>query len=369
MPAMRSLIALAACACSPPSPHCRDRIAPGELVVSELFADYKPPPGAGGGDVGHQWFELYNASDRMLDLSGVELVHTRASGTVGKHRVAELAVPPHQYTTLGDEAPGALASYLDYGYGDELGAFDDGGGGTLSVRCDGDEIAMFAYDASHAGHARELTGAAPPTAMLASDPASWCDAAADEFEPANFGTPRAPSDCIPPAQCRDGGSARAIVPPAAGQLAITEVMPSPTVVPDATGEWIETLALADVDLNGIALDRVRDARTPDLVESDSCLHVAAGDYVVFGKSTDPVANGGLPALAGMFRFALVAGTASAPGDARILVGATVIDAVEWTRSSEGAALQRDSANRWCDATAAYGAGDLGSPGAPNGTCP
>src|SRR5690606_13283224 len=75
---------------------------------------------------------------------------------------------------------------------------------------------------------------------------------------------------------------------------------------------------------------------------------------------------------------MVGGSVSSPGDVQILAGATVIDAVSWTKSTNGAALQldpdltdaisNDNESNFCDATAPYGAGDLGTPGAENSQC-
>jgi len=106
---------LAACAPAATVP-CADRIAPGELVITEVFARYK----GAGGDQGRQWFEIFNATDRDLELAGLEI----ASGD-HKHRIAQLAVAPHTFTTLGDDPPDQLPAYLDYGYGDELGTLAD----------------------------------------------------------------------------------------------------------------------------------------------------------------------------------------------------------------------------------------------------
>jgi hypothetical protein len=122
---------------------------------------------------------------------------------------------------------------------------------------------------------------------------------------------------------------------------------------------------------------------PDVISSTDCIHVRAGNTVVFAKSTDPSANGGLPAasIAGTFKFAMIPGTPAAPGDVAILAGTTLVDAVTWTKSTAGKSLQLDpdlvdasaaSANdiesNFCDATAPYGSGDLGSPGADNTRC-
>jgi hypothetical protein len=350
---------LAACAPAATVP-CQDRLAPGELVITEVFARYKGT----GGDRGRQWFEIYNATDRDLELAGLEL----AAGS-GKHRIAQLAVGPHTYTTLGDNAPGELPAYLDYGYGDDLGTLADVGSGMLALRCEATDIATLAYGDAKPGHSRELSSAEPPSADVAADPASWCDASTT-FEPGNFGTPRVANDCVPIGMCHDGDRVRPIVTPRAGELAITEVMPSPTKVADASGEWFEVVARADVDLNGVALDRVRDTRGPEVITSQACLHLVAGQHVVFARSADAGANGGLPPVTATFGFALVAGTASAPGDVRVVAGEVEIDAVTWTGAKDGAARALDPGGAtWCDATAPYGLGDLGTPGEPNSQCP
>src|SRR5207247_145394 len=116
-----------------------------------------------------------------------------------------------------------------------------------------------------------------------------------------------------------------------------EVMPSPTKVNDDLGEWFEARVTADVDLNGVGITRIA-GRTPDILASTDCLRVRAGSTVVFARSADPLRNGGIPAaaIAGTFRFNLVAGSAAAPGDVALVAGTTVIDAVTWTRSTTGA---------------------------------
>jgi hypothetical protein len=78
---------------------------------------------------------------------------------------------------------------------------------------------------------------------------------------------------------------------------------------------------------------------------------------------------------------MVAGSATTPGDARILYNDTVIDAITWTRSTNAKALQldpdltdatsNDSPSNFCDATTQYGTGtpkDLGTPAAVNTQC-
>ena len=94
-------------------------------------------------------------------------------------------------------------------------------------------------------------------------------------------------------QCSDGGAMRGAVPPAPGDLVITELMPSPTRVNDSVGEWFEARVMTDVDLVGVGVSRVAGA-APDLVAGPDCHAVRAGSYVVFARSADPAVNGGSP---------------------------------------------------------------------------
>jgi hypothetical protein len=178
---------------------------------------------------------------------------------------------------------------------------------------------------------------------------------------------------------------RDAVAPIPGDLVITEVMPSPGVASDAAGEWFEVQVIHDVDLNGVGLDRLGDTRKPDLVAGPGCLRARGGSHVVFARSISPGSNGGIAAtsIAGTFGFAMVAGSAAAPGDVAIVAGATVIDAVRWSRSTGGKALQldpdlvdpiaNDTESNFCDATVTYnmpsvGVPDLGTPATANGQC-
>jgi hypothetical protein len=372
-----------AAGCGPTLPNagaCAAVLAPGDLVITEVFADFSPS--SGGSDTGKEWFEIYNARGAAIDLAGLTIRHSRPDGSrPNLHIVGRATIAPGQFFTLGDAQAGQVPPYLDYGYGSDLGELYNTGGGKLTVSCGDAEIDSAVYGDVKQGHSRELGAGQPPDYTLNDDPVQWCQGNASEFEPGNFGTPGASNDCQPivSGQCSERGALRDVVSPGVGDLVITEVMPSPAKVADATGEWFEARVVADVDLNGVGLDRAGDTARPDVISSPDCVRVTAGSYVVFARSSDPAANGGLPsaALAGAFKFALVPGTA-APGDAAIVAGTTVIDAVRWTRSSTGKALQldpgridpvaNDDDSNFCDATQPYGAGDLGTPGAANSPC-
>lgn len=391
--AVPAITALAACGLSAPgTAGCKVQLVPGDLVITEVFADFKASAGATGSDAGKEWFEIYNARDQPIDLAGLTITHGRPDGSRSNlHTIAGGTIAPGQFFTLGNAAPDRRPPYVDHSYGADLGDLFNSDGGKLVLSCDDREVDSAVYDSIKEGHSRELTAAQPPDYTVNDQPASWCQAAGAEFEAGNFGTPGARSDCRPiiAGQCSDGGTMRAAVSPLAGDLVITEVMSSPEVASDDTGEWFEAKVIHDVDLDGIGLDRAGDTRRPDVLTSPSgaCLRVRAGGYVVFARSTSPSANGGIAttSIAGTFGFAMIAGSATTPGDVAILAGTTIIDAVRWTRTTTGKALQldpdlvdplaNDIESHFCDATTPYNQPpspelpDLGTPGAANPPCP
>jgi hypothetical protein len=370
------------CGPTPRSPAgCAAALLPGDLVLTEVFADFQAAGGATGIDAGKEWFEIYNARGEPIDLSGAIVTHSRPDGSrSATHLIGEARIAAGQYFTLGSAPPGQTPAYVDYGYGADLGDLFNADGGKLVLACGDAEIDSAVYGGVVAGHARELTSAQAPDYTSNDDPASWCEATAAEFEAGNFGTPGAASDCraVIAGQCSDGGALRAAVPPGPGDLVITEVMASPRRVDDAIGEWLEARATRDVDLVGVGVARVGGRATA--IAGPGCARVRAGSYVVFARSADPAVNGGVPAaaIAGTFGFNLVTGSAAAPGDVAIVAGTTVVDSVTWTHATSGAALQldpdltdpaaNDAESNFCDATQPYGAGDLGTPGTGNARC-
>ncbi len=367
--------ALAACGPTAPGASCVDQLGPGDLVLTEVFA----ASGDAGGDAGREWFEIYNASDRPLELGGLTLVHSRADGSSAKtHAMTNITIAPGQYFTLGNTSQALVLPYVDYGYASDLGSLSNSTAGKLALRCGDAEIDSADYEAIAAGHSRELSSAQPPDYTFNDDGAHWCQGNDTEFASGNFGTPGAESDCMPLVfgQCSDAGAMRPVVSPGPGDLVITELMPSPVKTIDTNGEWFEAKAMRAIDLNGLGLDRASDAQPPDLIDAPACLGVAPGELVLFAHSVDPAVNGGLPdgSVRGTFKFAMVTG----PGDVRILSGSTVIDAVTWPTSPNGKSIQldpmftdatsNDQASNFCAGTLPYGAGDLGTPGHDNGAC-
>ena len=375
---------VAACGPSATTGQCNADLLPGDLVITEVFADSKAPPGGSGTDEGKEWFEIYNNTARPLELEGVTVTHARPDGSKAKtHKMDAVTIAPGTYFTLGNAAQDLVPAYIDYGYAADLGDMFNTDGGKLTLGCGGTEVDSAVYDTVKEGHSRQLTSAQPPDYTLNDDGANWCQGDLTEFDTGNFGTPGADSDCTPivVGQCSDGGTMRAAVPPIAGDLVITEVMPNPAATGDTDGEWFEIKAINGFDLNGVALDRAGDTSNPQVINSAECVHVNAGEYALFAHTADMALNGGLPAgsVKATFTFALVDGTSAAPGDVRVMSGDNVIDAITWTstRSGKSHALDPNKATpedndietNFCDGAAVYGAGDFGTPLAANAACP
>lgn len=373
-----TLLALSACGPADPGAGCKESFVAGDLVITEVFADFQAPAGGAGTDDGKEWFEIYNNTDRPVSLKGLTIVHSRPDDSKPlTHTMTEITVAPGQYFTLGNATSDLVPAYVDYGYSADLGSFFNTGGGKLALACGDSKIDVAIYDAVTSGYSRELTDVAAPDYTLNDDQTNWCQAGTTEFEAGNFGTPGAESDCQPVVvgSCSDGGVMRATTPPAIGDLVITEIMPKPTQVSATLGQWFEIKAKADVDLNGVGLDRANDTNIkPEIIARTECVHLAAGSYATFARNTDPTMNGGVTAIGG-FTFSL---NPSTTPDLQLVYGANIIDAVTWTTSTSGASLSlapaatdaaaNDDPTNFCNGSVLYNTKDFGTPGMANSAC-
>ncbi|MFZ4579060.1 MAG: lamin tail domain-containing protein [Myxococcota bacterium] len=173
----------------------------------------------------------------------------------------------------------------------------------------------------------------------------------------------------------------AVVAP--GSLVITELMPNPKAVLDSAGEWLEVHndTNSAIEFGGLTL---RSGTATHVVSTASPLTVNAGAYVVLAISASETTNGGL------VPFYAYGAALNLPNSSSTTVAieqaGVVIDSVHfvpaggdgWLAAGNGASYQLNSAKtnaqdndagaNWCLSTKAFGAGDLGSPGAANAEC-
>lgn len=377
----RNMLSVAACAviaaaCGPTDPSivekCKARL-PGDVVISEFIPD---PDGT---DTGQEWIELYNATGAPLNLQGLSLIHSAIDGSGAKEYVFNSAeLSPGTYFVVGDVRSEPLPAHVQYSYGDKLGALRNQGG-LLAIRCGSKVIDEVKYTkAGSPARSLELDGKLVPDSAINDVEGQFCAAKTPIAGTPNFGTPG-----LQNAQCGSSGAttckdpftqaSRATVRPKPGELVITELMPDPNAVPDTEGEWFEVYAQTTVDLNGLT---VVSGAGKSTLGAETCLQLGAGEYAVIARNADATVNGGLDNVTATTTVSM----SNASGNLSLVAGEDiVIDAVTWTQSSPGTALQlnpdnfdateNDEPTLFCKAEVGYGAGDLGTPGKPNGACP
>src|SRR5262249_13736842 len=157
---MRPILALsfvAACGPADGGTGCKEKFLPGDLVITEVFADFQAPSGGTGTDTGKEWFEIYNNTERPVSMKGLTIVHSRPDGTKAQsHTMTDVTLAPGQYFTLGNATQDLVPAYVDYGYSADLGDFYNTDGGKLALKCTDSEIDSAVYDGVKAGHSREL---------------------------------------------------------------------------------------------------------------------------------------------------------------------------------------------------------------------
>ena len=232
--------------------------------------------------------------------------------------------------------------------------------------CDGGEVCYV--DADDDGYRPDATAtvASPDLDCLgageaeAGDPIDDCDDGDPDINPgaAERYNDATDEDC-------DGYAPWDISALTAGDLAIGELMIDPVAVADADGEWFEIQNLSGLDLELAGL-RLADLDTDST--SISALLLPAGERAVLGRQADGALSGGVGVDYAYSGLEL----ANVEDELLLSVGLLEIDALSWDAKTAlppaGQAWSADDSGTWCGAVAAYGDGDLGSPGEANPDC-
>ncbi|WP_245772090.1 lamin tail domain-containing protein [Myxococcus fulvus] len=358
---------------------CSD-LLPGDVVITEYLND---PDGT---DTGREYVELHNPHSVPVSLEGLTLHASRSDGSQEKTFLFDepLSLAPGDYLVLGDVREGTVPAHVDLSYGDALGALGNASG-RLGLRCGSrvmDEVPLTAP--SKSGVARVYDGRLVPDSAGNDDPTRWCDSVGSTVGGSFQGSPGAANALCAPTEGASGGdggvekcslldglAARPVRWPRVGELVITELMVNP-IGDDTSAEWVEVLALAPVDLNGLT---VGSDTVGTRLQGTQCLSLPAGGYALLARRAEAVLNGGLPTPLATFGVDL----RNSGGVVRVRAGEVVVDAVEYGPAREGVATQlsaeranasdNDSPSSWCPARERHGErGNLGTPGRVNTRC-
>lgn len=170
-------------------------LSDGELVVTEIHG-----PQSGEDQYG-EWVEVYNASGRTIDLSGLSVRFTKLDGSSSLQMFVRSAidVAPGDYAVFGKQLSGAEPEHVDYGYLGDIGDVDGSGGklfdsAAVEITSCGEPVDIAVYRNLPTKGSLALSGdISPPTAVANDDEINWCvdDREDDETEQKGVrGTPK-----------------------------------------------------------------------------------------------------------------------------------------------------------------------------------
>jgi hypothetical protein len=166
-----------------------------------------------------------------------------------------------------------------------------------------------------------------------------------------------------------------------GELIVVEIMNNPNAVNDAVGEYFEITNVSSRTIELAALEFADLGADAFFLPNSASIPLAAGGLYVLGKSTDTLTNGGATV-----DYAFGAAMNLANGDDEVIIrnAGVLIDEVRYDGGpifpdptgasmnldpSAFSALANDDGANWCEATSAFGDGDLGTPKTANDVCP
>jgi hypothetical protein len=303
----------------------------------------------GGLDADLEWVEV--GFDADADLRGFQLGPSEDDLSIAIG--GEDCFPVDAGTRLVFGASPAAAPRVDADLEFSLG---NSGPRNIVAALDGLVLDLVQYEETTEGAAWQVD---EEGALCLADP-DW------EYAPDNFGTPGEANPICPPqleaGMCLDDGVPRPIVSAEVGDARITEWMADPQAADNRAGEWVEIRIDAPIDLNGLTLsDRTGSATS---IDSESCLAVDAGTYLVLVRDLDASVNGGIVDAAAALSVSLN----NRDETLTLSLDDGVLDSVTYARSEPGVATQVDDGGEVCGASTAYGDGDMGTPGLPNPWC-
>jgi hypothetical protein len=313
------------------SPKCT--VAPGDFIITEFMANPKGP------DDYKEYIEIYNPTDKQINLEGVRLFTAKAdlSGSKTKGRIADkITLDPGQYFVLGDvEKETDGPSYIDYAFSSKLALPNSNSG--IGFLCGTTQIDFVAYESLKESQAQ-----------IRNDD-GWCAIPKEERyiipelsteEAVNYGTPGASNpSCGIISNCNGLQE---------GDFIITEVLPNPQGT-DGFKEYVEiqNTTQRTLDLTGVKLfwskldlsgEQAKWSISQGTIEPGG--YFVAGDYAA--TESDP-----LPAHLD-YGFSTALSIPNGEGRVGFYCGETIIDEMTYSGNKEGQSHSRNAdTGDWC----------------------
>ncbi|MCO4760729.1 MAG: lamin tail domain-containing protein [Myxococcales bacterium] len=397
--------------CSPVCTIEPAKIAAGALIITEFMSDSEKVSDSKG-----EWIEIYNPSDKDIDLEGFMLsdeVTVTAPLILADGK--GVIVPAGDYVVLATEASKTLNGGLIAAYGWSGFGLNNGGDTIALMNPDGSVIDQITFSSGTNGWPKSASGRSyhlNPKHMstTANDAgANWClgtavYGAGDKGTPGspNVGCATTPSGICGNGkketgeQCDDGNTkdgdgctakceVEVVSAKQSGELVITEILFDPKAVSDSSGEWLELYNPSDkaIDITGWQLED-KDKGGVAIKPKTGTVTVPPKGFLVLAIKTDTAINGGVKAAYGYGSSIALTNSSSGGRIALLKADGTLVDEVKyqttagklgWPGKISGSAIQlaskhmnataNDTGAAWCLASQTFGKGDKGTPGAAN----
>ena len=340
---------------------CSSEVQPGDLVITEIFID---PAGA---DEAKEWIEIVNVSSVPQCLNGlfVEVAGANIRQTVLEES-DDIVIMPSSFAVLsGEQGPPDALAYWDNSFSLPSTAtvlrLKRGNIVIDSVSWGGDEQPMPKEGRSLSLCAECLE------AVCNDDPDWWTAAAGMPYDTAgNRGSPGTPNGTC---ACPAPPGTIAVRAPKPGDLQITEIYANPPGV-DGDGEWFEVRIVAKdaaMDFSGVGIRRQIDGPVIATISADLCIAGAPDDYLVFGRSADSGANGGVGVD---YAYGSGLTLSNEGGYVGLVHGGQLLAGYAYGEVVDGRSLSYDEGSKeWCEGSIPFGdEGGFATPGGANPAC-
>lgn len=347
------------------------------VVISQVYG--------GGGNSGatlrNDFIELFNPGSEPVSLAGWSVQYASAAGSTWQTTALSGTIQPGGYYLVQQSA--GAGGTVSLPTPDAAGSIAMGATAgkvalarttaALGGTCPAGVVDMvsFGTTATNCGAGTTPNLSNTTAALRNANGCAYSGSLSADFgtgapSPRNSASPTTSCDVTPPPP---GGGA------SSAKVVISELMSDPVAADGATwGEWFEVYNADTVAVNLQGWTIASGGQPPHVIQS--AVVVPAGGYAVLGRGGDVTRNGGVTLAYNYFT-----GTSTTiwldDNDWLLLRDGTgaLADSVAWRGQSPGVTravrdLSQDNADvggaNWGYSTTPFGAGDLGTPGAPNG---